>query len=201
MDTSELKEIVEPDVLADYLGLDYQEKSGHFLILCPFHGDRNLGSAYLRNGYFHCFSCGESMDIISLVMQVKNVSFYKAVKILGNLAGVTVDFSENNNDGYWRVRLNQEELDVLQFPKSSISLRKIFAASHEKYKALIIKRTEAKKEHYQFILEHYAERFSPDATKVCELYGDDFSPQAFRDIKAEAQRRLRICNNILERFE
>lgn len=202
MDIEMLKEMVEPDALADYLGLDYQEKSGRFLILCPFHGDRNLGSAYIRKGYFHCFSCGESMDIVTLVMRVQNVGFYKAIKILASLAGVSISFDcLNDGNGYYRYRLNQEELEVLKFPKSVISLRKIYNASPQQYKEIVTDKTKEQLSHYEDILQKYSERYLPDAYKICELYSGNVCPQTFRDIKTEAKHRIRLCHQILERFE
>lgn len=200
MDISELKEIVEPDILADYLGLEYQEKGGRFLILCPFHGDRNLGSAYIRNGWFHCFSCGESMDIVELVQKVKNIGFYKAVKILANLAGVSIDFNNNEDKGYLKYRLTQDELNILDFPKSTIPLKNIYLSAPEIYKEIVLKRTKEKKEHYQNLIASYADRTAENAYRVYELYKGNVNPQTFRDIKDEANKRIRVCNMILERF-
>lgn len=37
-------------------------------ILCPFHSDRNLGSCYINSSsVIHCFSCGASSNLFSLV--------------------------------------------------------------------------------------------------------------------------------------
>lgn len=200
MDISELKEMVEPDILADYLGLEYQEKGGRFLILCPFHGDRNLGSAYIRNGWFHCFSCGESMDIVELVQKVENIGFYKAVKILANLAGVSIDFNNNEDNGYLKYRLTQDELNILDFPKSTIPLKNIYLSAPKIYKEIVLKRTKEKKEHYQNLITSYADRTAENAYRVYELYKGNVNPQTFRDIKDEANKRIRVCNMILERF-
>lgn len=203
MDINDLKELVEPDVLADYLGLDYQDKGGRFLVLCPFHADKRLGSAFLHDGRFYCFSCGESADYVDLVRRVKGVSFPKAVKALADLAGVVWDgFSDIVDDnGYSKYRLNKEEIAMLRIPQSSVSLKKIYTASPEKYKEIVTTITLAEKERLENILVNYADRSSPLAYRICELYDGETNAQCFRNIKSEAKTRLRMCNSILERFE
>lgn len=142
------------------------------------------------------------MDIVALVMRTQNVGFYKAIRILANLAGVNVSFDGlDDGNGYYRYRLNQEELDVLKFPKSVISLRKIYNASPQHYKEIVIDKTREQLSHYENILQTYSERYYPDAYKICELYDGNVCPQTFRDIKTEAKRRIRLCHQILERFE
>lgn len=46
-------------------------------IPCPFHGgkDDNLG---IKDGFFHCFVCGEKGDIFDFVMKLFNIPFGKA---------------------------------------------------------------------------------------------------------------------------
>lgn len=203
MDLNELKELVEPDVLADYLGLDYQDKGGRTLVLCPFHSDKSLGSAFLNSGRFYCFSCGESADYVDLIRRVKGVSFPKAVKALADLAGVSWDGFDNsvNENGYSKYRLTKEEITMLKIPQSSVSLRKIYAASPEKYKDIVVKTTLAEKQRLERILVNYADRGAPLAYRICDLYDGNTSAQSFRDIKSEAKSKLRMCNSILERFE
>lgn len=53
----------------------------HGRVLCPFHPDKNP-SALVRNGYFYCFTCGESSDSIKWLMTQHNFTFVQAVKKL-----------------------------------------------------------------------------------------------------------------------
>ena len=59
-------------------------KRGKSLIgLCPFH-DEKTGSFFFRpeHGHYHCFSCGESGNVIGFTMKVKGVGFTDAIKYL-----------------------------------------------------------------------------------------------------------------------
>lgn len=49
--------------------------------LCPFHNDKNP-SAYCKNNYLHCFSCGETADTIKLYQHLFNCKFPEAIKAL-----------------------------------------------------------------------------------------------------------------------
>ena len=46
--------------------------------VCPFHDDHNP-SAYCKNNFLHCFTCGASADSISLYMHLHNATFKEAV--------------------------------------------------------------------------------------------------------------------------
>lgn len=48
---------------------------------CPFHPDKTA-SLYLKNNFYHCFGCQKSGDVISFVMETKNMSFKEAVNYL-----------------------------------------------------------------------------------------------------------------------
>jgi hypothetical protein len=49
--------------------------------ICPFHDDKNP-SAFCKNNYLHCFSCGENADVIKLYMHLNNTNFIQSVKEL-----------------------------------------------------------------------------------------------------------------------
>lgn len=49
--------------------------------LCPFHNDHNP-SAYCKNNYLYCFSCGTHADTIKLYMHLHNCDFKEAVNQL-----------------------------------------------------------------------------------------------------------------------
>ena len=56
---------------------------------CPIHhGTNNTSFAVFPNNRFHCFSCGESGDIINYVMLKDNLNFYEAVDKLADEYGI-----------------------------------------------------------------------------------------------------------------
>lgn len=50
-------------------------------VICPFHSEKTP-SFYIKNNFWHCFSCGKSGDTIDLLTQRDNLSFQEAVKRL-----------------------------------------------------------------------------------------------------------------------
>lgn len=57
--------------------------------LCPFHSE-NTPSFYVqqRTGFFHCFGCGASGDVVTFVQRQQNVDFDGAVRLLANRFGL-----------------------------------------------------------------------------------------------------------------
>ncbi len=93
------------DFIGRYLNL---EKSGsYFRGLCPFHSD-NDPSFYVHpaRGFFHCFGCGESGDVIAFLQKAEEVSFNDALKKLADFAGVVTESQTESQSLYERyVRL------------------------------------------------------------------------------------------------
>lgn len=62
---------------------------------CPLHGGDNTTSFSVKNGFFHCFACGESGDVIRLVQKLYGLDFREAAKYLAQKAGILdVDFDK-----------------------------------------------------------------------------------------------------------
>lgn len=77
------KQVSIEDVIGSYIDLE-GPKQGHFLALCPFHGDKHLGSFKVTpsKGIFKCWACGEEGDGIAFVSKYLNISpFAAAVRI------------------------------------------------------------------------------------------------------------------------
>ncbi|NTF82459.1 CHC2 zinc finger domain-containing protein [Rhizobium rhizogenes] len=65
--------------------------------ICPFHADKDP-SLHLYNGsaaqggrdHYHCFVCGAHGDVISLIQNVEQLSFWQSVERLAEIEGVTL---------------------------------------------------------------------------------------------------------------
>ena len=82
---------------------------------CIWHQDTDSPSlAFFANGSYKCFGCGKHGDIISLVMELENVGFLEACKIIGDNVGYEViltppnphheaykDYMNNHARRYW----------------------------------------------------------------------------------------------------
>ncbi len=73
------------EVISQYVPL--QKKGGHYFGCCPFHNEKTP-SFCVNNGWYHCFGCGASGDVVKFVMEMESVSFYDAVKILADKVGL-----------------------------------------------------------------------------------------------------------------
>lgn len=73
------------EVISQYVPL--QKKGGRYFGCCPFHNEKTA-SFCVNNGWYHCFGCGATGDVVKFVMEMESVSFYDAVKILADKVGL-----------------------------------------------------------------------------------------------------------------
>lgn len=67
------------DVL-DYYNIKHNDFKKNYH--CPFHGEDKKPSASISRGFFHCFTCGKSWDVIGFVQEYEKCSLGTAVKLL-----------------------------------------------------------------------------------------------------------------------
>ncbi len=87
------------DVVSDYVPL--HQKGGSHWGLCPFHGERTP-SFHVQGDrqMFHCFGCGKGGGVLSFVMEMENLPYPEAVRLLSKRAGLTMP--EEEEDGRYR---------------------------------------------------------------------------------------------------
>lgn len=72
-----------------------QKRSGRYVGLCPFHSEKTPSfSVNQERGFFHCFGCKESGDVISFVMKYHSLPFLDALKELADRYGIAIDDRE-----------------------------------------------------------------------------------------------------------
>lgn len=75
------------DVVSDYVSLT--PKGGSFWGLCPFHGEKTASFHVLQDRQlYHCFGCGKGGGVLSFVMEVENLPFLDAARLLAKRAGM-----------------------------------------------------------------------------------------------------------------
>lgn len=83
------------DVVSDYITLT--PKGGSYWGLCPFHGEKTASFHVLSDRQlYHCFGCGKGGGVISFVMEVENLPYVDAVRLLAKRAGM--EFPEQDMD-------------------------------------------------------------------------------------------------------
>lgn len=87
LDKTAIKEDADLLVVAEELGWDVVSRGQKKLILCPHHNDHNLGSCYITEKKYECYTCHKQGDVFAFVQAVRNVKFLDAVKIVADICG------------------------------------------------------------------------------------------------------------------
>lgn len=75
------------DVASSYIHLE--KKGGTYWACCPFHHEKTASFHIDENRqFYHCFGCGVSGNVITLVRELENVDFGDAVKMLAERANL-----------------------------------------------------------------------------------------------------------------
>lgn len=76
-------------IIGRYVHLE--KKGGRFWGCCPFHNEKTPSFTVSGDeGFFYCFGCKESGDVISFVMKYESCDFAEAVKILARNANMEI---------------------------------------------------------------------------------------------------------------
>lgn len=79
------------DVVSSYVRLK-KSGSGDYKGLCPFHTERTPSfNVNTKTDSYKCFGCGKGGDAISFVREIENVTFQRAVQILADQAGISLE--------------------------------------------------------------------------------------------------------------
>lgn len=92
------------DVISDYVALT--PKGGSYWGLCPFHGEKSPSFHIVpdRQSY-HCFGCGKGGGVLSFVMEMENLPFPDAVRLLSKRVGM--EFPEEEIHSQFREKRNR----------------------------------------------------------------------------------------------
>lgn len=87
-----------------------QKKGRTFWGCCPFHHEKTPSFAVNEfEGYYHCFGCGESGDVIKFVEKIEGVDFISAVKTLAESVNMPVP-EFNGDESILKKRKEKERL-------------------------------------------------------------------------------------------
>jgi len=93
-DNSDILSIVQ-----DYVRL--KKAGNNYIGLCPFHEEKtpsfNVNAA---KGFYKCFGCGKSGDVITFVMEIERLLFLDAVRWLADRAGIIIPERAVDQEGY-----------------------------------------------------------------------------------------------------
>ncbi|HHV59561.1 MAG TPA: DNA primase [Clostridiaceae bacterium] len=82
------------DVISEYIRLE--KKGSNFFGLCPFHREKTPSfSVSPTKQIFNCFGCGKGGNVIQFIMNIENLDFPEAIKLLANRARITLPEDED----------------------------------------------------------------------------------------------------------
>lgn len=128
------------DVASSYLKLE--RKGANYWACCPFHREKTPSfSINSSEGFYHCFGCGVSGDVIKFVQEYENVDFSQAVQILAKRAGLEVP-AVKEKDAERNAILKQKRdrcLEILQL-SAKLYLSNLYSGRADKFLEYLSKR-------------------------------------------------------------
>lgn len=100
------------DVASNYMHLE--KKGGTYWACCPFHHEKTPSFHVDESRqFYHCFGCGASGNVITLVKELENVDFGDAVKLLAERANIPLP-QLNGEDGERLAELKKKRDTLLK---------------------------------------------------------------------------------------
>ncbi|NCE63454.1 DNA primase [Pseudoflavonifractor sp. 524-17] len=88
------------DVVSSYVHLT--RKGNNLWGLCPFHNEKTPSfSVAPEKQIYYCFGCGKGGGVINFIMEIENLTFVEAVRLLAQRAGLELP-EQGENEGYRR---------------------------------------------------------------------------------------------------
>ena len=87
------------ELVGEYVRL--KKQGSNFLGLCPFHGEKTPSfNVNPGMGIFKCFGCGVGGDAFKFVMQIENLTFPEAIRLLAERTGVVLPETEQDTEKF-----------------------------------------------------------------------------------------------------
>jgi DNA primase len=84
--------------------------------LCPFHHEKSPSfNVNSDKGFYHCFGCGESGDLISFVQKIKGLSFIDSVKEIASDFGIKIEIKEQTQADKIKTDSIQKIHDLIKY--------------------------------------------------------------------------------------
>ena len=100
-------------VAARYMPL--KQKGREYWACCPFHHEKTPSFAINeQNQFYHCFGCGVSGNVFTLVQHLENVDFAAAVEILAKAANIKIPQQSSDPKEFEKVRARERVLATVE---------------------------------------------------------------------------------------
>lgn len=100
---SEFTQLVKDQASLDLIVREYVpdliQRGSSWKACCPFHGEKTPSfHVHPEKGFYHCFGCGVSGDVIKFVQEIEKVDFMMALEILARKLGLEMPRFERSAD-------------------------------------------------------------------------------------------------------
>ena len=94
--------------------MELTKKGRTYWARCPFHYEKTPSfSIDDYEGFYHCFGCGESGDLITFVKKMEGLGFMEAIEFLAKEVGMDVEF-DSQYDKETIAEKNRQKKQVLK---------------------------------------------------------------------------------------
>lgn len=99
-------------IIGKYIHLE--RKGGKYWACCPFHNEKTPSFTVSEDeGYFYCFGCKESGDVISFVQKYESCDFPQAVEMLAKNVGMEVPQFQGSEESVEKKQIKERILKLL----------------------------------------------------------------------------------------
>lgn len=107
--------LLDIETVVSDAGIKLHNAGAHKKCACPFHTDKDPSMVlYTDTNTYKCFGCGAHGDVIEFVMEFYSLTFYEAVRKLGNDYNVDiVDDFKPKSDEQRSLELHRESLEAI----------------------------------------------------------------------------------------
>lgn len=227
MDIKKLMEEADASVVAEHIGMNVVKKGQYLFIQCPGHekrlgrSDTHIGNAVLLKNGYKCFACNAFVPTAEMVMEFIGCGKWEAYHIIAEAMGGEELYPDSGeNEEIPKIRLSQEELDVLKLaPCSSKTiawktvsskhppqpvregLYELYRTDRNAYYRILHERAAEMLEQYNYMKQHFAAPDSDMAYMVYDLLGPAFDRSVYGKLAREFDRRIDICVKIMSLTE
>ena len=178
--------------------LELTKKGRTYWARCPFHYEKTPSFSIDEfEGFYHCFGCGESGDLITFVKKMEGLDFMEAVEFLAKSVGMEMQF-ESQSDMATIAELNKQKKQAF----------KALYDAKEFYKQQIYEKTAIKAQQYlrdrkinKSSLENFEIGYSPNFKMlVAHLKELGYNEETLMNAGVISESKGKFYDSIAERL-
>ena len=139
-----IRELKEKNDIVEVIGsyIPLERRGYNYWACCPFHHEKTPSfSVNAADGYYHCFGCGVSGDVIGFVKGYENVDFMQAVQILAARAHLEVPaYDDRSAEEAAAKKKKRDRLSALMRDTARFYFKNLYSGRAEAHIAYLHKR-------------------------------------------------------------